>query len=133
MEIEMLTLKQANALKDLKALAALVSYTCTALVDAFGGVEVEGTPPPTAAPDPDEGWLSGPPPHTGWWNASRCNAEKAWRWWDGKCWSEPALDYLHAETAAYLAAAPDMGSHRRLIKWRHYYYPVNARVPRVAP
>jgi hypothetical protein len=83
-------------------------------------------------------WHDGPPPHVGWWNASRTKQAITWRWWDGENWSnaielesypegEPwnyGLDYAVSQKAYKSDTKP--------IQW-HPRYPKNARVPRVAP
>jgi len=75
-------------------------------------------------------WNSGPPPHVGWWNASSIgNFKRAWRWWDGKQWSAAAI-FSQDVTEAVRGAG--MAARERNIRWTDYY-PVDARVPRVAP
>ena len=75
-------------------------------------------------------WHKGSPPHIGWWNASNSRFVKIWRWWDGKCWSNPTDDGDKPKSAAKTAKtkAP-LGSY---IEWTNYY-PENARVPRIDP
>lgn len=74
-------------------------------------------------------WHEGPPPHVGWWNASALKDCGVWRWWDGRQWSEAALNCRSAEEAAQAAAQPIEWPP---IRWTHYW-PQNARVPRVDP
>lgn len=78
----------------------------------------------------DRVWHKGPPLFTGWWNASEDKDDEIWRWWDGKNWSEPAIPYTSADTAAYQAGRPNWRQHR--IQWTDYW-PENARVPRLDP
>lgn len=72
-------------------------------------------------------WNSGPPPHIGWWNASRCREDDIWRWWDGYCWSLGANCTDSAELAATLAKCKDRTYAE--VEWTHRY-PVDARVSR---
>lgn len=74
-------------------------------------------------------WHKGPPPHIGWWNASRAHANDMWRWWDGKQWSHAVHSARSASTAADCAGLPDDGWH---VDWTDYY-PPGARVPRINP
>lgn len=76
-------------------------------------------------------WKSGPPPHFGWWNASRDMDSRAWRWWDGVQWSGvtfAGLDGSYARQAALQLDHGPTGS----IHWSDYY-PEDARVPRIDP
>lgn len=75
-------------------------------------------------------WHSGPPPHVGWWNASNCRHEDAWRWWNGFSWSLDASSKYPAEKACDMAARID--TYQLDIEWCDYY-PKNARVPRINP
>ena len=75
-------------------------------------------------------WYGGPPPHVGWWNASKGNDPEVWRWWDGKYWSVMALPHLDAKKAGL--AAKTRTKEQGRVRWR-YRYPENARVPRVNP
>jgi hypothetical protein len=74
-------------------------------------------------------WHKGPPPHAGWWNASRENHRNAWRWWDGTEWSYFVYSHWDKVVVAHRATkkASDYG-----ILWTDYW-PENARVPRVDP
>ena len=85
----------------------------------------------TNKPDPLE-WHKDKPPHIGWWNASTIRDEKAWRWWNGKRWSViTRADTVRDEYAGFNAAhATPLPS--QVIEWR-WYYPENARVPRIDP
>ena len=56
-------------------------------------------------------WHKGPPPSIGWWPASVTRDERVLRWWNGKCWSDPASTERTARAAA--AAA-------RRESWRQY-------------
>ena len=74
-------------------------------------------------------WHKGPPPHIGWWNASIAYDLTAWRWWDGKNWSQvsyPKDSEFSAGISAQIKLADDF------IEWTNYY-PKNARVPRINP
>lgn len=74
-------------------------------------------------------WHKGPPPHVGWWNASRIGATDCWRWWDGSHWSVVAVPDDPDDEVAWSAATPtEHGS----ILWTDYW-PENARVPRIDP
>lgn len=77
-------------------------------------------------------WHKGPPPHVGWWNASRNELTFCWRWWDGQCWSIPVFvgeDRLNAGSKAKVKETARLS---RCVAWSDYY-PKGARVPRVAP
>lgn len=84
------------------------------------------------SPTPDLIWHDGPPPHVGWWNASRYKAPRSWRWWDGADWSIAVNEDYGAPEVANAVLYLDMTLQEDPIKWRHYY-PTNARVPRIAP
>lgn len=76
-------------------------------------------------------WREGEPPHVGWWQASRFKDGSYWRWWDGKCWSQPACDsYPPWLVEARAAAKTDFGVSEI---WWTTYWPKDARVPRVNP
>ena len=77
-------------------------------------------------------WHKGPPPHIGWWNASVCYDLTVWRWWNGKCWSEPAYNGDDKFMAEMYAALEVDKSEINFVKWTDYY-PKNARVPRINP
>ena len=74
-------------------------------------------------------WHKGPPPHVGWWEASYAKEEGVWRWWDGKCWSQPAWEPMSACDAAFHAERPSAICRHC---WTDYW-PENARVPRLDP
>lgn len=76
-------------------------------------------------------WRKGPPPHVGWWNASVQRDHEAWRWWDGKRWSNAAFKGDRPKSVAEMAATPSGWGEGR-VEWTDYW-PKNARVPRVAP
>lgn len=75
-------------------------------------------------------WRRGPPPHIGWWNASTDRGLDIWRWWNGTCWSRPALEKLSASKAAIHANEDETNTWP--IEWTEYW-PENARVPRLDP
>lgn len=75
-------------------------------------------------------WRKGPPPHVGWWNASRVRNERTWRWWNGRVWSLDAYAISRVEYAT--TQARRMAFDQIEIKWTNYW-PENARVPRVDP
>lgn len=79
-------------------------------------------------------WKSGPPPHVGWWNTAvdpqPHKMGAIWRWWDGKRWSYYAGDSDSAEEAGRMAESKRHPNDTVL--WR-YYYPKDARVPRIDP
>jgi hypothetical protein len=106
-------------------------------------------------------WHKGPPPHVGWWNASLFRESGIWRWWNaslfresgiwrwwnaslfresgiwrwwnGKCWSVNAIECFMATQAAHFAKRnSSFGFENYSIEWT-YYYPKNARVPRINP
>lgn len=71
-------------------------------------------------------WISGPPPHIGWWQASVCQNPRFWRWWNGEYWSDPAqATYTPDEaeqTALFTIAFPQIAGK---IRWT-YYWPEGA-------
>ena len=79
----------------------------------------------------DRIWHKGPPPHVGWWNASRGRDESIWRWWDRAGWSKASPHSRSADVAGrqakYLAPISQDS-----IEWTHYW-PENAHVPRLDP
>lgn len=75
-------------------------------------------------------WHKGPPPHVGWWNASKTADVSCWRWWNGMNWSQPAYRSFSKKDVA--SAAKEVSSRQNVIFWTDHY-PANARVPRVAP
>ena len=81
-------------------------------------------------PDPLE-WHSGPPPHVGWWDTSTMIVRSGWRWWNGKRWSIAISTYSSQEYIGMMIANETTTSIHG-IKWR-WYYPTNARVPRIDP
>lgn len=76
-------------------------------------------------------WHSGPPPHVGWWNASACYDDDAWRWWNGECWS-PSVYAYEPIRAVVRAASMHTVFCTGEIEWTDYW-PENARVPRIDP
>ncbi len=79
-------------------------------------------------------WNSGPPPHTGWWQASIIQDSILWRWWDCKKqkWSIPVNCFDNAKDASICSAIEANASGQKIIKWTTYW-PKNARVPRIDP
>jgi len=77
-------------------------------------------------------WHTGRPPHVGWWQASTGRDKNVWRWWNGRLWSSSMRFDAPAHLAVIAAyqAAPHLIN--RLVKWT-YYWPANARVPRINP
>ena len=75
-------------------------------------------------------WKSGPPPHVGWWNASVCDDDIAWRWWNGKVWSVVVYSSNSAEQVARFAL--DVCEEVKSIFWTDYW-PKGASVPRIDP
>lgn len=99
-----------------------------------GGISTfgEAALKPYVEPNADELiWHSGPPPHVGWWNASRGKADYAWRWWNGEYWSISVSTTDDAELAAQCALHGEPIHHEQ-IQWTDYW-PENARVPRIVP
>lgn len=79
-----------------------------------------------------DGWFMGPPPHIGWWVASRDRNKLSWRWWDGMQWSAaawPDWDPASAGEIGSIVASPCIQAE---VEWTHYY-PADARVPRRTP
>ncbi len=77
-------------------------------------------------------WNSGPPPHVGWWNASRVEDNSIWRWWDGRRWSSHVHDNATAAFAAHKATDKLRPSAGKGIWWTTYW-PAGARVERSKP
>lgn len=75
-------------------------------------------------------WHSGPPPHIGWWNASRKRLSISWRWWNGESWSVACAPDTPIDRVIHMATLP--GSLAGPVEWT-YYWPENARVPRIVP
>ena len=75
-------------------------------------------------------WNKGPPPHVGWWNASKSRNPAVWRWWDGRCWSEWCFPHGTIDYVAEAANTIDVSG--LPLEWTDYW-PANARVPRVKP
>jgi transcription antitermination factor NusG len=74
-------------------------------------------------------WHSGPPPHVGWWNASRHKDKDTWRWWNGESWSGATLaSNSPAMIEQLLSERYDCCD----MEWCDYW-PENARVPRINP
>lgn len=76
-------------------------------------------------------WRKGPPPHAGWWNASRSRDTEVWRWWNGARWSADAFSEMGAYMAADIAGMPSI-EHPAQIEWSDYW-PENAGIERSAP
>lgn len=74
-------------------------------------------------------WRGGPPPHVGWWNASRTKCVLAWRWWNGQEWSSVAYEGQSPATARRRA---NVSHGTKYISWTDYW-PENSRVPRLDP
>ena len=75
-------------------------------------------------------WHTGPPPHVGWWNASVTRGEYLWRWWHGKCWSTCVC--ADDSTGEMQRCASIQMPESHVVEWS-YYWPENARVPRINP
>lgn len=75
-------------------------------------------------------WKYGPPPHVGWWNSNFYGSDSVWRWWDGRQWGFCANESDSAEQAGRMAESKRHPND--FIRWR-YYYPKDARVPRIDP
>ena len=77
-------------------------------------------------------WHKGPPPHIGWWNASRVRDPDYWRWWDGKGWSWAVHKY---DTSTEVCMFSNLITDSILAENIHWndYWPENARVPRIKP
>lgn len=75
-------------------------------------------------------WRSGPPPHIGWWNASKFKYSQIWRWWDGKQWSTAVSSADSSPLAADLAKRP--APVQSNIKWNDYW-PETCPFPRPVP
>jgi hypothetical protein len=73
-------------------------------------------------------WNKGAPPHVGWWNASNCQADNAWRWWDGKRWGR--VTYAFNSGAKAKAQAMRQAPQQDKIEWSDYW-PEGARVVRL--
>lgn len=76
-------------------------------------------------------WHDGPPPHIGWWQASFNKNPAYWRWWDGEKWTNAAHESDKASYAASVVSAKYRVAHG-CVRWT-YYWPKNARVPRIDP
>jgi hypothetical protein len=77
-------------------------------------------------------WHKGPPPHAGWWNASAYQDDEIWRFWDGVTWSIDTYEWSTAQSAADAARRSTVVINNNEIEWT-YYWPKNARVPRINP
>lgn len=80
-------------------------------------------------------WHSGPPPHVGWWIASRHSNPNLWRWWDGSRWSAAVNQKASPKRAGERAKRhprPILDVSIGPIKWNPGW-PKNARVPRIDP
>lgn len=73
--------------------------------------------------------FTGPPPHVGWWQASRLGVGSLWRWWNGERWSRGVFNTCSATDAAEYAEVP---TNETGIKWTTHW-PAGARVPRIDP
>jgi len=60
-------------------------------------------------------WHKGPPPSLGWWPASRYRSIFAFRWWNGKFWSEVARPGWSAEAAQ--VKAKKKAADQEAIEW----------------
>lgn len=78
----------------------------------------------------DRVWHKGPPPFSGWWNASMQKAEDSWRWWDGENWSYPLGESSRLEYVTSMSRVPAFPQEK--VEWTDYW-PENARVPRLDP
>lgn len=76
-------------------------------------------------------WISGPPPHIGWWQASRYGGHNIWRWWNGEEWSVPVPPRTRSKIAAVRALSLAWGLGPPIL-WTQYW-PEGARVPRIDP
>jgi len=76
-------------------------------------------------------WHKGPPPHRGWWVASVSRLPEYWRWWNGEFWSVACKASMPVEKISQNAATLTFFEMQE-IEWS-YYWPANARVPRVDP
>lgn len=138
-------LKELKAPTSAQDAAELIGYfpewvTPQARLDVYGAMTCEAARQiatleaelaPVYAIELPRKWHSGPPPHVGWWNASRDRNESLWRWWDGSEWSKSTSRWDDALSAAR-SAAVRRGDPNAIIEWSDYW-PANARVPRVAP
>lgn len=77
-------------------------------------------------------WHRGPPPHVGWWNASKVRDVIAWRWWSGTAWSVPAYPEYSMQNVWRMSRRRLSQTEQRDIEWT-WHWPENARVERIAP
>ena len=77
----------------------------------------------------DRVWLSGPPPHVGWYETNN-GCAILWRWWDGIAWSYGVTENSTAENAEFFSSLKVPFNPK--ISWSDYW-PENARVPRIDP
>jgi len=77
-------------------------------------------------------WHAGPPPHAGWWNASRTARLDSWRWWDGYRWSWAARPTCTPLEAARMANRRMSAEEGASVCWT-WAWPSNAAVSRVPP
>jgi hypothetical protein len=79
-------------------------------------------------------WRSGWPPFTGWWQMTRSGDEEAWRWVDLKKKTVSYAVYADYSLSRVLELS-QISSNDIDIRAFIYrdYWPVNARVDRVAP
>lgn len=96
------------------------------------GLNTQPAPPSVVETLKPRTWHKGPPPHVGWWNASRNRMHFIWRWWDGEQWSIDVRDDYHAQGAAGYAVCRAPERFQQFIEWSDYW-PENARVPRIDP
>lgn len=75
-------------------------------------------------------WNSGQPPYTGWWNASASKDESCWRWFSGGNFHFHAYSDYSAKLAGIASTVVASGGGELYWRW---YYPENARVPRIDP
>lgn len=76
-------------------------------------------------------WHKGPPPHVGWWNASRYGHLANWMWWNGSEWSCSVGECADAKRAGQISALKNPYQDGSIV-WTDYW-PENARVPRIDP
>ena len=83
-----------------------------------------------AAADPNTVYI-GPPPFVGWWNAFiETPGRDKWRFWDGVSWSLVLRPSSSIEQVGRLSGYRISTSRSRGVRWT-WYYPENARVPRL--
>jgi hypothetical protein len=112
-----------NELKQIRTMAEIIIEKVDALAGAMPEHELTKV---------DREWYSGPPPHVGWWNASKCRYTDVWRWWNGEAWSVLVSELHDSESAGKEAAKVDSYATVDMVEWSDYW-PANARVPRINP